>query len=471
MSLWTSLEPPSTTVDPGGSAGVRLRVRNTGDVVDEYRFVPVGDLSPWTTVEPQTIRLYPGTTGSVQLTFAPPRTPDATAGPTPYGVQIIPTEHPQATTVPEGNVTVTPFTEVRAELVPHTVKGRFRGRPRLAIDNIGNVKLTASVNGTDNSDQLSYDIHPANVQIEPGRAAFLKTTLKPRQIIWAGAKQSRPYNLAIQRSGAEPLPVQGTYIQPGLLPRWLGVIISMLIALTIALVMVWIAYKPSVASQATERSDVGKSTLAPPPPAPSAPAPPDPEPSKTADDNAGKNSGGGGGGAKKPPPDDPLKSVMLRNTTSQKCAAPALANGSAGSPLGQYTCGLDPAEVNQVWTFDTVFKGQGPHGSDLVQIRNNTTGYCMDAPANAATDNGTPTLHENACTRSHDGNQLWYLETRPDSGGLNYWIRNYSSNSKCLNVTGFASKGEDMAEGKEVSAYQCSDTDDQVWRLVKAGQN
>ncbi|MEU9435337.1 hydrolase, partial [Streptomyces sp. NPDC048252] len=80
MSLWTSLEPASVTVDPGSRATVRLRVRNTGDVVDEYRFEPVGPTAPWTTVEPQTLRLYPGTTGTVELTFAPPRTPDATAG-------------------------------------------------------------------------------------------------------------------------------------------------------------------------------------------------------------------------------------------------------------------------------------------------------------------------------------------------------------------------------------------------------
>ncbi|TSB18663.1 hydrolase, partial [Streptomyces benahoarensis] len=72
MSLWTSLEPASTTVDPGGSTTVRLRLRNTGDVVDEYRCVPVGDLASWTTVEPGTLRLYPGTTGTVELTFAPP---------------------------------------------------------------------------------------------------------------------------------------------------------------------------------------------------------------------------------------------------------------------------------------------------------------------------------------------------------------------------------------------------------------
>ncbi|MET7652917.1 hydrolase, partial [Streptomyces sp. NPDC005859] len=51
MSLWTSLEPASVTVDPGSRATVRLRVRNTGDVVDEYRFEPVGPIAPWTTVE------------------------------------------------------------------------------------------------------------------------------------------------------------------------------------------------------------------------------------------------------------------------------------------------------------------------------------------------------------------------------------------------------------------------------------
>ncbi|MEU0998574.1 hypothetical protein ABZ344_32955, partial [Streptomyces olivaceus] len=86
MSLWTSLEPASATVDPGSTTRVRLRVRNTGDVVDEYRFEPFGEVAPWTRIEPQTLRLYPGTTGTVELTFAPPRTSDAVAGPNPYAV-------------------------------------------------------------------------------------------------------------------------------------------------------------------------------------------------------------------------------------------------------------------------------------------------------------------------------------------------------------------------------------------------
>jgi hypothetical protein len=287
-------------VDAGGAATVRLRLRNTGDVVDEYRFVPVGDVAPYVSVEPPTVRLYPGTTGTVQLTFAPPRTPDATAGPNPYAVQIIPTEHPEAVTVPEGNLTITPFTEIRAELVPHTVKGRFRGRPKLAIDNMGNTTLTASVTGNDNGDELSYDVHPANVQIEPGRAAFVNATLRPRQLIWFGHKQQRPYRLAVRRSGTTPLDVDGTYVQRGFLPRWLATLLTLLLTLVIIFLVLWFTKAAAVTSQATPQVQQPAVTALPPPPASPSPTPtetPSPTPSETQE---GAGGGGGGGAPEKP---------------------------------------------------------------------------------------------------------------------------------------------------------------------------
>ncbi|MEV1065176.1 hydrolase [Streptomyces sp. NPDC050263] len=314
MTLWTSLEPASVTVDPGSRATVRLRVRNTGDVVDEYRFEPVGSVAPWTTVEPPTLRLFPGTTGTVELTFAPPRTPDATAGPNAYAVRITPTEHPEAVTVPEGNLTITPFTEVRAELVPPTVKGRFRGRPRLAVDNIGNTKVTASLSGSDNGDRLSYELQPANVQIEPGRAVFVNTTLRPRQIIWFGSKEEQPYALNVQRSGAVPLSVDGTFVQRGFLPRWLATALSLTLALAIAFVMIWLTYKPQVRSLAQPKvEEAGVSTLAPSPsaspdapalvPTPTAPVVVEAPASSqaAADSGSGSGSGDGGGSESKAP--------------------------------------------------------------------------------------------------------------------------------------------------------------------------
>ncbi|WP_405955552.1 hydrolase [Streptomyces phaeochromogenes] len=352
MSLWTSLEPASATVDPGGSTTVRLRLRNTGDVVDEYRFEPVGDLAPWTVVEPQTLRLYPGTTGTVELTFAPPRTPDATAGPNPYAVRITPTEHPEAVTVPEGNLTITPFTEVRAELVPPTVKGRFRGRPKLAVDNLGNTKLTASVSGSDNGDQLSYDLHPSNVQIEPGRAAFVKATLKPRQIIWFGSKEERPYKFAVQRSGVAPLDVEGTYVQRGFLPRWLATFLGVFMALAITFVMLWIAYKPQVRSEAKERLDeAGVSTLAPsasatPPPPPTPTAPASTPPPAAQSPAAGGGGGGGGGGSEE----------EEKKKAPEKTAATAVQALAADDPGGRHIC-YRAFVTGKGWT-DAVCDGQ-----------------------------------------------------------------------------------------------------------------
>ncbi|MGW7418373.1 hydrolase, partial [Streptomyces sp. NPDC054863] len=330
MSLWTSLEPPSATVDPGSSTRVRLRVRNTGDVVDEYRFEPVGDLAPWTVVEPHTLRLYPGTTGTVELTFSPPRTPDATAGPNPYAVRIIPTEHPDAVTVPEGNLTILPFSEMRTELVPPTVRGRLRGRPRLAVDNLGNTKLTASVSGSDNGDHLSYEIRPGSAQIEPGRAQFVDMTLRPKQIIWFGSKEQRPYTLAVQRSGVSPETVEGTFVQRGFLPRWLATFLGVAVALAITFVMLWIAYKPSLVTAASEQPAPAGATLAPSPSAPALPKqPPAPAEQPPPQEKPKPDDGGG---------DKPEKKPDAPKPPPEETAATAVRRFVADDPGGRHIC-------------------------------------------------------------------------------------------------------------------------------------
>ncbi|MEU6481554.1 ricin-type beta-trefoil lectin domain protein [Streptomyces sp. NPDC047017] len=458
--LWTSLEPASATVDPGSSTRVRLRLRNTGDVVDEYRFEPVGAVSPWTTVEPQSLRLYPGTTGTVELTFAPPRTPDATAGPNPYAVRITPTEHPEATTVPEGNLTITPFTEVRAELVPPTVKGRFRGRPRLAIDNLGNTKLTASVNGSDNGDQLSYDVHPGNVQIEPGRAAFVRATLKPRKIIWFGSKEQRPYTLAVQRSGATALPVEGTYIQRGFLPRWLATFFGIMLGLAITFVMLWIAYKPNVSSKANEKIAEAGSTLAPSaPPSPVVAAPPPPQASSAPPQGGGGDTptqqpaapggngggggsgsgGGGGGGAPaqpkpKPKPAKPVGQIIIGQQSNRCVDVPGAQNGQGkdGTKLQLWDCA---GSANQRWDF----RGDGTVRS---------VGMCMDVAWGSRDDGAAIQLAR--C--SGNPAQQFVLSTQGD-------LVNPQAN-KCVdavdNGTGNATR---------LQLWTCAGTPNQKWRV------
>ncbi|MGP2439089.1 RICIN domain-containing protein [Streptomyces sp. JW3] len=474
MSLWTSLEPASATVDPGSSTRVRLRVRNTGDVVDEYRFEPVGELAPWTVIDPPTMRLYPGTTGTVELTFSPPRTPDATAGPNPYGVRITPTEHPEAVTVPEGNLTITPFTEVRAELVPVTVKGRFRGKPRLAVDNLGNTKVTASIAGSDQGDHLNYELHPASVQIEPGRAVFVKGTLRPKQVTWFGSKEDRPYSLALQRSGVEPLSVPGTFVQRGFLPRWLATFLSIFLALALAFVLIWIAYKPQVRTAATEQVDEAGVALTPSPTptqelaAPSVPAETpeaeQPTTEESEDTGAGGGGGDGGGGAsptptkKKVPDVVPAENIMLRNTTTDMCAE--LVGRDKGNPddVVQQSMCIPGDEDNQMWNLEVKYPKGGPGGAKLFQIRNVKDQYCMDLPAHGAAPAGTRVTEFTCDSTTATDNQMWWVD-KQDSG--DYWIRNFASNQLCLDVEG---DGGGLDAKLAISA--CTNIQDQEWKII-----
>ncbi|MEW2452591.1 RICIN domain-containing protein, partial [Streptomyces parvulus] len=355
------------------------------------------------------------------------------------------------------------------ELVPPTVKGRFRGRPRLAVDNLGNTKVTASVAGSDTGDHLSYEVRPGNVQIEPGRAAFVETTLKPRQVIWFGSKEERPYTLSVKRSGVDPTDVEGTYVQRGFLPRWLATFFGIFLALALAFVMIWIAYKPQVSSKATEQTEQAGAALAPSPSAtpetlPSAaesPAAeePQPEPSSSAGEGEGGGGGDGGGGDKPKPQPKPLlpaMDVMLFNTTTKMCAdVLGQGKGKINWRVQQENC--IPKGDNQRWNLEVKYKNGGPEGVPLFQIRNTTDKFCMDLGEYGARPVGTPII-EFHCDGTKADNQLWWLD-KQESG--DYWIRNFASNNKCLNV-----KGKDGPTDTPLNISDCTNLDDQEWRIV-----
>ncbi|WP_449346176.1 hydrogenase expression protein [Streptomyces xanthochromogenes] len=327
MTMWTALEPPATTVAPGDSAVVRLRVRNTGDTVEEYRLTPVGEAAGWARIEPAVLRLYPGAEGTADLTFAPPRTSDAVAGPSAFGIRVDPREHPHEADVVEGRLTIGPFAEMRAELVPRSVRGRRRARGRLAVDNLGNQPLTASFSTRDNGDAANVEANPTAVQVDPGRAGFAEVELTAVNVSWFGGTRQHPFTVAVLRSG-DPAPqeLRGTYLQPSVFPRWVLAVGSILLALLVVFVMIWLRHDTGVKSQAAEQAPAKQIPLpqgsqsplpsAPPSPSkapeppPSAPAPPAPKPKP---EGGGSGGGGGGGGGPKKPTYDPTKLVRIQS--------------------------------------------------------------------------------------------------------------------------------------------------------------
>lgn len=269
MATTVSLQQPTLRVDPGGSVSTEMRVRNSGTVVDQFTFQPLGDAAGWITVTPPVVRLFPDTDEVVTVTIAPPRTSATRAGVATWAVKAVPQEDPGGAAVTEGTVDVGSFVELGAELQPVTGRGRLTGRFELAVDNRGNVPVPIRINGTDAEQALSFAIDPPAVDAEPGAAHFAKVRITPAERIWRGQPKNHPFQLLVEPQARRdpdgaangqalpapiaPIVVAGNLLQEPVIPKWLLKALLALIALLIALFVLWkTLLKPSVESAARE---------------------------------------------------------------------------------------------------------------------------------------------------------------------------------------------------------------------------
>ena len=210
-------------------------MRNGGDTVEEYQLSLVGSLSRWSQISPERLRLFPADEGTVTITIKVPRTPEALAGPTPFGVRVVPREHPELSDVAEGTITVTPFGELRAEMNPVTVRGRLSALLRFTVNNRGNAPLDIRLVGRDDEDKLVFDGREPSTQVPAGVVGTPVLRIRPRRRRLTGKPQRYPFAVTVTppdeavATGAKPTQLRGTYIQQGLVPKWLLFLIPLLL--------------------------------------------------------------------------------------------------------------------------------------------------------------------------------------------------------------------------------------------------
>ena len=124
------LEAPPGALAPGAEpVTIQVQVHNTGDIVQAYDLEALGQLAPHVHIDPPVLRLYPGTAGTANVTVVLPRSSEVPAGEYPFGVKVTPTETPAEAVTQENVLTVLPFRDTTAELIPRTTRGRGGGDP------------------------------------------------------------------------------------------------------------------------------------------------------------------------------------------------------------------------------------------------------------------------------------------------------------------------------------------------------
>jgi hypothetical protein len=309
---------PEVAVAPGGTATTSLTVRNEGDIVEAYTMEVVGDCAAWATVEPARVSLYPGTSETVEIRLAPPRSPQVRAGAVPLAVRVLPAEHPEAVRVPETRVHVGEFRELQAELLPRRRYGWLRARHRLAVRNQGNTAVGVGFQAGQAGDELKFAFAPATRTLEPGESAEVRLRVRTGRPLWFGRAVTRPFTVAVTES--EPLdegaaagvagvaagaggdaprpPLEGEFVQIPVFPRWLLAVLAALLALVLA----WFALvRPTVRSTAKAAADKVVHPSSAPPTAqarqtPAADGGTRPSPGRQGAGTQGATGGGSGGG-------------------------------------------------------------------------------------------------------------------------------------------------------------------------------
>lgn len=241
------LDQDSLSVEPGGIVTTQLRVRNIGEVVDQVSFEALGETGRWATFEPPSLSLFPDGEGTTQVRFSPPRDPTTRAGTVPFGVRVLSQEDPAGSAVAEGDLMVGRYTDVSAELVPRTTRGRARGRHQLTATNRGNGPLQARLVGMDAERRVRLVFATPDLAIRPGGAAITAVEVRPRRRFLRGPSVTHSFRVRIDVLDQLPVEVDGAFLQEALIPKWVPRALLGLAALAIA----WFVFlRPSVETAA-----------------------------------------------------------------------------------------------------------------------------------------------------------------------------------------------------------------------------
>lgn len=251
MGASAKLDHDHLLVDPGGEVRGVVTVRNTGTVVDQFSLEVLGDAAGWTTIEPASLSLFPGSEGTATFVIRPPRLWSTQPGPQALGIRAASKEDPSGSVVEEATLEIGPFNETSAEVSPRTSHGRFGASHDVPVDNRGNIPVEATVAGSDPDLLLAFSTTPAATIVEPGAVGIARLRVRPVKRFWRGPSRTRRFQVAVEPVKGKPIALEGVFLHDAILPAWIIPGLAALLALAILALFFWFAFlRPAVQSAA-----------------------------------------------------------------------------------------------------------------------------------------------------------------------------------------------------------------------------
>jgi hypothetical protein len=244
------IDVPTVTVRPGDHVDAPLRVRNVGDVVEEFQFEALGLPSSFATFEPTSVSLYPSEEGRTKIVFNPRRVVPPVPGPFSFGVRAVSAASGEASAVAEGVVEILPFGDMKASLRSDRSTFRHTSSHHVVLENYGNVGVRVALEATDAGSRLRFDFERDVVEVGAGAVVEVRVRVSSRLMI-GGAPETHRCTITVtpidaipdadgNPTGLEPIELIARLRQRALIPTWVFplAVVAALVALVLAFIVV-----------------------------------------------------------------------------------------------------------------------------------------------------------------------------------------------------------------------------------------
>jgi serine/threonine protein kinase len=213
------LENAQVSVEPGGSAGTDLILRNRGTADGQYRVSVEGIPPPWVLISPELVQLAPGEQREISLTFQPPRSPQSRAGRYPLTVRVADQAPGSVGTEARGTLTVTAYSRFSSRLNKTILHSGETGQ--ITISNLGNTQSSFNINFSDPEGELIFAQPQSQVRLAEGQTAVTEYRAGLRRSRWIGSERNYPYTVGVVSAMGETQTHSGEVITQAIVPAWL----------------------------------------------------------------------------------------------------------------------------------------------------------------------------------------------------------------------------------------------------------
>ena len=254
------LEPSSVAVVPGGEAVCSVRIRNIGQVVDQYSLTVLGDAAAWATVIPPVMSLFPGAEGNAEIHFRPPRAASTRAGAVDFALRAVGSQDPDGSVVEEGSLDLAAFTELSARITPRTSEGKRSAHHEIVVDNKGNSPLSVEFAASDPDELLAFALKPPRLDIPAGSSAHAQVKVAARKGFMRGPTQNRQFMIDVTPDSPDgsafPTRLDANFSQRAGMPGFILPLVVAVVAIALIVVLLPLLKKKDTVTLSSNKSAV-----------------------------------------------------------------------------------------------------------------------------------------------------------------------------------------------------------------------